>query len=401
MISSLPVNHDNGTTIFRAHPPSYSHPKQSPTERQELAKKNHVKRPSGALPYWEETPLAKVTATPEGYICTLFGDQWRETIAQTLDLSNRRGDFRKNFFKVCKALTAFLDYEVGIIRASWETIAHQAGTSRRTVARVLSILKSHYLIGVIASGRSAAKTPRGQEQRNLAPVYTLLIPAPRPSSSRHQDSSSFYDENGHLFVTGTPSPLRDEKISFLDAQKTGAFSTFFKQQYGLYAQAHRKTLELKRQGLKDSYRSQKERKKDLTHLARVLQHHCYDLRGVSARSILDITLPFFEAGWSTRDILHSLEHRPDGQPWNTKGATGMRSIKSWLSIRLSAWVDEGVIRDSITAVEDRDWAQRKAAREAEKTVVKPIKGPPVEVKRQLKIIAHGEVKARHIFPELF
>lgn len=399
-MSSLPVKQHNGTIIDSIQTPSYSHVVNAPSARQQRARAHYVKRPQGALPHWEETALAKATAIPEGCSCTVLEDYWLQTVEQVVDLTCRRADFTKNFRNICKFIARFLDRNTGIVRITWETLSQLTGTSRATIARVLRTLKSHHLLGVVASGRSAEKTPRGQQQQNLAPVYALLTPTP-PTPDKGGEDDYFYDENGNLFITDTPSPLRDEKISYNKAKATGAFSIFFKQQYALYAATHRKNLELKRQHLQGVYPTKKAHQQALTHVARVLQHHCYDLRAMSARAIIEATQPFFEAGWSARDILHALERRPDGQLWKTKGATGMRSVKSWLKIRLTAWMNDEVILDSITVVEERAHQQKQAQRAVATPRVKRGSPVPREVKRKLKIIAHGERKARHLFPELF
>lgn len=399
-MSSLPVKQENGTINYSNRAPSYSHATSTPSGRQERARANYVKRPQGALPHWEESPLAKATAMPEGYTCTVLEDYWLETVDQHIDLTGRRADFTRNFHAICKAVVRFLDRATGIVRITWQKLAKLTGTSRATIARALRILKAHNLLGVIASGRSADKTPRGQEQQNLAPVYTLLTPTP-PATNHSADDDYFYDENGYLFITDTPSPLRDEKISYNKAKDTGTFSIFFKQQYARYAAAHHKDLERKRQYLEATYPTKKARQKALIHLARTIQHHCYDLRAVSARAILEATTPFFEAGWSVRDVLHALEYRPNGELWQTKGAAGMRSVKSWLKIRLAAWMKGHVILDSITVVEDQAHQQKQAQRVVATPSAKHGSPMPREVKCKLKIMAHGEKKARHLFPELF
>ena len=79
----------------------------------------------------------------------------------------------------------------------------------------------------------------------------------------------------------------------------------------------------------------------------------------------------------------------------------MRSVKSWLKIRLTAWMNNKVILDSITVVEERAHQQKQAQRAIATPRVKRGSPMPREVKRKLKIIAHGERKARHLFPELF
>lgn len=390
-MSSLPA-----TRLNRARAPK--EPDVFESTFQQRAKSAYVKRPRHATPAWEESPLAKATTVPRGYHSTLMADDWLTTVSKELEPT--RADRTHSIQKVCQALIQYLDHEKGIIRATWATLCATAGISRATLARTLHLLKERNLLGVIASGRSAAKTPRGQEQRNLAPVYTLLLPTP-PSTQQASDEDSYYDENGNLFITETPSPLRDTKISYTEAITAGIFDKFCKQRYALYAHSHKDSLEKKRQVLKTEYPSQRQRHQALTHLARTLQHHCYDLRSISAQAILEITTPFFEAGWSVRDVLYAAEYSPQNIAYNTRGATGMRSVKKWLELRMSQWINQGEVLPSRTAVEEQEHRLRQAQRAQQTQAPKKVTGPSIEVKRRIKIALLGESKARHQFPELF
>ena len=138
---------------------------------QQIARENYVKRPSGASSAWEASPLAKIAATPTGHYITTDGSQWLHIVHNDYDFRNHRADFTQNIHTVCRILSEFIDYESGIIRLTWKSLAEKTGLSRRTIARILRILKINQLLTVIASGRSATKTPRGQKQQNLAPVY--------------------------------------------------------------------------------------------------------------------------------------------------------------------------------------------------------------------------------------
>ena len=226
------------------------------------------------------------------------------------------------------------------------------------------------------------------------------MPTP-PSTELPSEEDSYYDENGNLFITETPSPLRDRKISYTEAITTGIFDTFCKQRYALYAHRHKDSLEKKRQTLKDEYPSQRQRNQALTHLARTLQHHCYDLRSISAQAILEITTPFFEAGWSVRDVLYAAEYSPQNIAYNTRGAAGMRSVKKWLQLRMSQWINQGEVLPSRTAIEEQEYRLRQAQRAQQTQAPKKVTGPSIELKRRIKVALLGESKARHQFPELF
>lgn len=406
-MSSIPATPPHGASTSAPHhikcTQKQEHTRNKDAKRLDYvlrAKATHIKRPRNATPTWEESTLAKAAAIPAGYASTLMADTWLTIVHQTIE--PRRADHAHNTRKVCQALAHYLDYEKGIIRATWATLTKTAHVSRATLSRILKELKDHQLLGVIASGRSAEKTPRGQEPRNLAPVYTLLIPSPTASHT-DTDEGSYYDENGNLFVTDTPSPLRDEKISYYRAISEGLFDQFCKQRYAIYAHTHKDSLEKKRQGLESSYSSSKAKKQALIHLSRVLQHHCFDLRSLSATAITGIVQPFFEAGWTVRDVLYALEYSPTNQPYNSRGAAGMRSIKKWLQLRMDAWAQEESIMESRTAAENREYQERHSSPDnlfAQKPS-KKITGPSIEVKRRIKVALLGEAQARHQFPELF
>lgn len=393
-MSSLPATPPHGASTSAQH-----HIKCA--QKQERARKNHTKRPADKPIEWENSTVARLAALPANHVYTCSADQWNHALKSRINISHRRADFRTTFENVCEAIAYAFNPETGILRTTWSALAKLASTSISSVQRVLRLLKEHQLITVIASGRSAAMAPKGQEKKNLAPVYGLTVPTP-PSVAPTDSDDSFYDDNGYLFVTDCPSPLRDEKISYYRAIHEGLFDQFCKQRYALYAHTHRDEMEKKRQGLEPIYPTIKAKKQALTHLARVLQHHCLDLRSLSAKAITEAAQPFFDAGWTVRDVLYALEYRPDNSAYNTKGATGMRSVKKWLILRMKAWSQKGKIMDSRTAVEKANYQiQKSTVEKPQPTFVKKVAGPSIEVKRRIKMALLGEVRARHQFPELF
>lgn len=68
------------------------------------------------------------------------------------------------------------------------------------------------------------------------------------------------------------------------------------------------------------------------------------LRGADFTVLREEAARFFSAGWTVADLLHALEHRPDGRPWQ-RGAE-YRGTR-WLCHRLGAWkTPSGDIRPS-------------------------------------------------------
>jgi len=393
-VSSLPTTPPHSASTSAQH-----HIKCA--QKQERARKNHVKRPADKPIHWEKTTAARLKSLPADHVYACSADQWNRALKSRINISHRRVDFRTTFENICEAIAYAFNPETGILRITWSALAKLASTSISGVQRVLRMLKEHQLITVIASGRSANMTPKGHEKKNLAPVYGLTVPAP-PLTETSENHDSFYDENGYLFVTDCPSPLRDKKISYQDALKEGVFDQFCKQRYALYAHTHRDALEKKRQGLEPIYPTIKAKKQALIHLARALQHHCLDLRSLSAKAITEAAQPFFDAGWTVRDVLYALEYRPDNSAYNTKGAAGMRSVKKWLILRMKAWTQNGLVMDSRTALEEREFRARTSVSEpSETTVEKKVSAPSPEVKRRIKVALLGEDRARIQYPELF
>ena len=394
LVSSIPATPPHGASTSAQH-----HIKCA--QKQERARQSHVKRPATQPIQWENSTAARLAALPADHIYTCSPAQWLQAVRDYIDISHRRADFQTTFDKVCEALSYALNPDTGILRITWRALAQLASTSMSSVQRCLRLLKEHQLLTVIASGRSAAMTPQRQEKKNLAPVYGLTVPTPPPADPKADES--FYNENGYLFVTDCPSPLRDKKISYYRAIREGLFDQFCKQRYALYAHSHRGTLDKKRQGLQGSYPTLKAKQQAITHLVRVLQHHCLDLRSLSATAITGVVQPFFEAGWTVRDVLYALERRADNSAYNTRGAAGMRSVKKWLTLRMDAWVREESILESRTAVENREYQERHSSftNLLGQKPSKKVTGPSTEVKRRIKVTLLGEAQARHQFPELF
>lgn len=83
------------------------------------------------------------------------------------------------------------------------------------------------------------------------------------------------------------------------------------------------------------------------------------LAGLSPAALAAECRRWFDAGWSPRDVLTALDHRPDG-PWTF--TTPPRSVRAWLRHRLSFWLTpDGVPSDSFSAVEERRRAEQLAA----------------------------------------
>ncbi|MFB4284811.1 hypothetical protein ACBJ59_56755 [Nonomuraea sp. MTCD27] len=77
-----------------------------------------------------------------------------------------------------------------------------------------------------------------------------------------------------------------------------------------------------------------------------IAHKIYDtsttLRRLSPWYIRHLTRVFVAAGWTAADVLHALDHQPDGAAWTYTWTSRdqIRNVPGWVRFRLSAWLDE-------------------------------------------------------------
>ena len=69
--------------------------------------------------------------------------------------------------------------------------------------------------------------------------------------------------------------------------------------------------------------------------AQAMQERARLLRRISAEHLRHLARPFFAAGWSPRDLLHAIDHEPDGRQHGY--TSGVRSPAGWIRSRLAAW----------------------------------------------------------------
>src|SRR5699024_3400718 len=103
------------------------------------------------------------------------------------------------------ALIAAADFATMTTRPSWAKLGELLGVARRTVARYLQQLRTMGLLGVVASGRSAAyaaKGPDGQ-RKNEAAVYVLCVPE-NPRATRSVISRFLGINPSDVDKSGTP-----------------------------------------------------------------------------------------------------------------------------------------------------------------------------------------------------
>ncbi|MEV7012004.1 hypothetical protein [Streptosporangium sp. NPDC051022] len=69
--------------------------------------------------------------------------------------------------------------------------------------------------------------------------------------------------------------------------------------------------------------------------AQALRSRSATLRRISARHLRSVLREWWVAGWTPDDVLHGLDHRPDGQPWTLTSDPAY--VPGWIRHRLTCW----------------------------------------------------------------
>lgn len=69
-----------------------------------------------------------------------------------------------------------------------------------------------------------------------------------------------------------------------------------------------------------------------------LQFRPFPLQYISTPRVAAICRPFFQAGWTIKDILHAIDWRPNTDAkYHHDGARGVGNTGAWLKFRLGKW----------------------------------------------------------------
>ena len=104
--------------------------------------------------------------------------------------------------------------------------------------------------------------------------------------------------------------------------------------------------------------------------ARAIQDRARDLRRISIEHVRSVARVYFRAGWTPADVVHALDHEPDGRQHGY--TSGIRSPARWAAYRLGLWLGPDGLpvasRSQLAAADRRrvlaEQAGRRAARRA-------------------------------------
>lgn len=329
---------------------------------------------------------------------------WRAT--RSLDeLLAKRSDRKRNTLAVLWVLLRYTEHTSMTVRITWDTVATKAGVSRATVGNVLCDLRAWGIVGIVASGRSAEYAAKaGQPAENEAPVYVICRPVGlglRPQDTPDAPTTtSTNDKGAHVACGNNLEPLpvgglttyevssytrtREENTQNEPLRGTENF-------FGHGCAVRTRQSDQRPVELWPANRTISSRGQGLSAAAEILRL-MPDLRKFSKKNILHLMKPFFENGWTVRDIHHALNWRttpgihgreswgplPQHDRETQSYIDHCRALRGALKFRLLQWVTtEGEImlsqsqRHAAASAQARAHARATAERRAKHAASRP------------------------------
>lgn len=279
----------------------------------------HIKRVSRAQ---ETSPRAIAWAIPQGSRKVDHTAQaWRA--ARSLDqLLCRRKDCQRNIMAVLWVLLRYTEHESMTVRITWDTIATKARVSRATVGNALKFLRTHGILGIVASGRSAQYAAKaGQPATNEAPVYVVCRPIGlglRPQDAEDTTTTRPTHHTPNHTACGNnlePLPVRGlttyEVSSYTRAREKNTQNEPLRGTEKLFGHGSAvRTHQHDQRPVEHwpAHRTISSRGQGLSAAAEILRR-MPDFARFSKKNVLNMFKPFFNAGWTIADIQHALEWR--------------------------------------------------------------------------------------------
>lgn len=231
-----------------------------------------------------------------------------------------------------------------------------AANSRASVDRYLRRLREWKLLGIVATGRTAAYAPKADGGTNERAVYVLSVRRPLQAVDSIE----------------TP-PLKEACVlprTHAREQPTQPHAEPLRGPTDPAAQARLGPQPAQRQLPAWPRAVTPKRKDDMLAASATLCRLIPVLRRITPQHVRSILRPYFLAGWTVADVHHAIDRRPSGTMWPHDGATGVDNVGAWLTYRLDAWRDaHDTVRRSnsqrIAAEQRENAARARARREAE------------------------------------
>lgn len=230
----------------------------------------------------------------------------------------------RNLTDVAAKLAGWADWTTMTTRPTEQRIADDLDLALSTVKRWIRWLRERGLLGVVEEGttvRFRRGTRCGLDDDGLgnrAAVWVLCVPAVEqdaPDMCTDKTTTEPPSCTSRRGVQEGPTHAREERSS---PRRQNRISTTNE------AAATPGT------------------RKHALQIAQNIHDESATLRRLSPWYIRHLTRVFVAAGWTAADVLHALDHQPDGAAWTYTWTSRdqIRNVSGWVRFRLSAWLDE-------------------------------------------------------------
>ena len=293
----------------------------------------------------------------------LRGLAWGEAVAAVGVERGLRRDSAATLAKMAVALLAAA--EGGPTSApTWAKLAEAVGCDERTVGRWVAWLRQAGLLVTVEHGSTEQFRPRGMAlEGNRAAVYLLTVPVPVPVPGRAGPVSDAAPVSvTERRVTPQASLPRERRRTPPHARTRARASPA----EPLVAAGRtkdgrggggRQSSDRGRVGQGPRAR----RRAEQLAIAAAVRERSLDLRAISAAAVAAVARPLLDAGWGVADLVHAIDHTPDGavrrftagpgvQPWAgldvdrpgqsrrvERQSAPVGSPGGWLAWRLRPW----------------------------------------------------------------
>ncbi|MEX5257884.1 hypothetical protein [Kocuria arenosa] len=301
---------------------------------------------------FERSKAVVLRAVPKGCRLARHVVAWKRAVLEHPALELMRADGRANMAALVEVIAVQQDPGSRTWRTTWAWVAERLGVHEDSVGRMIRRLKDWGLLAVVATGRSAAYTPRATgKKQGEAPVYALTVPAPpkpapTPAEKTDEVAAVVVDINvGPVPPKGVCSPPHArESLSPKDAatprpsakaaaQRREVQAALAKRTAPLWP-AHATVRPLSGRGARSDW------KQAYRWAGLEIQHHALVLRRITTAYVVSVAKTHFQAGWTIADVLHALDWAPNGQRYTHDAATGITHPGAWFTARLRAWTHQ-------------------------------------------------------------
>lgn len=316
-------------------------PEDTPGRRLTAHRSSAGPRGAGTAPPWSSPRRTAIfRALPNGSRRATSQAAWIRAVQEHQDVAALRADAHRNLMRVAWVLARHADWTELVTRPTWAVLMERTGLSRSTCAAWLAWLRRAGLLGTVTPGttvqyrRGTACGLLDDGRGTEAAEYVLAVPAPPED---HTDATGSTNSGTANSATTRPdqsaspcggnsdplmSPVGDMSNRPTRARDAREDARPVMSDTGWWW-PRAATPATRRDQLAAAHRARTE---DVT------------LRTLTARHLRSLLRPVWQRGGTLADVLHMINHRPDGTPWPYAGTP--RYLPGWIRHRLSFWLGE-------------------------------------------------------------